>query len=232
MREKNRELVRSLPLFRATGDETFDALLRGSYLQRFPGHLILIREGEPADFLHVVVTGGVELFSQWNDHEATMDIVRPIGAFILAAVLTDAPYLMSARTIEASDILMIPAANLRAEIEQDPALARAMVAELSSSYRALVKTHKNLKLRSSVERLANFLLRLNEDEDGAAEFILPVEKRTIAALLGMTPENLSRAFATLKAYGVAVSGAQVRLDNLDDLRRLAKPTPYIDDQQV
>ena len=44
----------------------------------------------------------------------------------------------------------------------------------------------------------------------------------------MAPENLSRAFQTLKPYGVHVNGAEVRLTLLPDLRRLAKPDPLIE----
>ena len=51
----------------------------------------------------------------------------------------------------------------------------------------------------------------------------------LRVLLGMTPENLSRAFATLKPYGVVVDGARVDLTKPEDLRTLAKPTSLIDD---
>ena len=54
----------------------------------------------------------------------------------------------------------------------------------------------------------------------------------LAALLGMTPENLSRAFATLRPYGVRVDGPTIRLDKVDDLQVLAKPTPLIDDPKT
>ena len=59
---------------------------------------------------------------------------------------------------------------------------------------------------------------------------MPHDKRTIAALLGMTPENLSRAFGTLRPYGVAVNGASVTLSDIAGLEKLAKPTPLIDDE--
>ena len=58
---------------------------------------------------------------------------------------------------------------------------------------------------------------------------LPHDKRTLAALLGMTPENLSRAFATLRPYGVVVNGSSVTLSDLGGLTGLAKPTPLLDD---
>lgn len=159
-----------------------------------------------------------------------MAMVTPVGTFILAAVLKDAVYLMAARTAEKTRLLMIPAENIRQAVEKDPAFARAIIVELASCYRAVVKDHKNLKLRSSVERLANKLLRLNRDQGSRGMVDLPVDKRRLASLLGMTPENLSRAFNTLRPYGVDVDGNMIRLGDLAALERLAKPNPLIDDR--
>jgi CRP/FNR family transcriptional activator FtrB len=158
-----------------------------------------------------------------------MAIAQPVSTFILAAVLKDAPYLMSGRTIESSEILMIPATNIRQTMETDTGFALAMVSELADRYRGVVKATKNLKLRSAVERLANHLLQLNAAQGGSGRISLPIAKSVLASLLGMTPENLSRSFATLRAYGVSVDGATITISKLRDLDKLAKPSAFIDD---
>jgi CRP/FNR family transcriptional activator FtrB len=48
----------------------------------------------------------------------------------------------------------------------------------------------------------------------------------------MTPENLSRAFNTLKPYGVEVDGTRIKLTDLQALETLAKPNPLIDDRRT
>ena len=222
-------VVRELELFASMEEEHFEALMQAAYLQRFPPKVQLITEGEPADFLHVVMEGAVELFAQSNRRETTIAIFEPVSTFILAAVLKDAVNLMSARSIEQSRILMIPAENIRFAMEKDAAFARAIVRELAIRYRSVVKDLKHQKLRTAVERLANYLLREHERQGARGELTLPVDKRTLASLLGMTPENLSRAFGTLDPYGVEVDGGQIRLTRIKDLVILAKPTPLIDD---
>ena len=47
-------------------------------------------------------------------------------------------------------------------------------------------------------------------------------------VLGMTPENLSRAFSSLAPHGVEIEGATVTLLEPDGLARLAQPDPMID----
>lgn len=232
MRAEDLPTVRSLDLFATMSDGSFDDLMQGAFLQWFPPQVVLIEEGAPADFLHVVVDGSVEMFARSNDRETTLAILEPVSAFILAAVLRDAVYLMSARTVGRSRVLMIPAESVREAMQRDPALTRAVVRDLAGAFRASIKSLKSQKLRTGVERLANWLLRASEDQGGGGSVTLGIDKRTLAALLGMTPENLSRAFGTLRRYGVEVSGREIVLAAPQELRRLAKPNPLVDDPTV
>lgn len=229
MRDEDFPAVRSLDLFATMSKTSFDGLMQGAFLQWFPPQVVLIEEGASADFLHVVLDGAVEMFARSNDRETTMAILEPVSAFILAAVLRDAVYLMSARTIERSRVLMIPAESVREALENDPAFTRAIVQDLAGAFRSAVKSLKSQKLRTGAERLANWLLRVHDDQGGTGTVRLGTDKRTLAALLGMTPENLSRAFGALRGYGVEVSGRDIALNAPDELRRLAKPNPLIDD---
>jgi CRP/FNR family transcriptional activator FtrB len=158
-----------------------------------------------------------------------MATVRPISTFILAATIKDAPYLMSARTLEKSRIVLLPSNDVRDIFEADGKFARAIVTELAQCYRSVVKNTKDLKLRTSIERMANYLLRQHSNAGGAPSFELKIEKRRLASYLGMTPENLSRAIKALRAYEVEIDGPTVSVRNVEDLRKLAKPSPLIDD---
>lgn len=221
--------IRGLHLFEDMEDEHFTSLMRGAYVQNFPPQIELITEGDPSDFLHIVLSGSVDLFSRWNGRETSMATVRPISTFILAATIRDAPYLMSGRTLEKSRIALVPSQDVRAVFDVDNNFARAIVGELAQCYRSVIKAQKDLKLRTSLERLANYLLRQQKKTGGAEEFELDFEKRRLASVLGMTPENLSRAFKGLQPYGVTVSGNRIRISDRQDLERFAKPNRLIDD---
>lgn len=229
MTESQYAETRNLHLFSQMDDVHFEALMRGSYVQNFPPQIDLIAEGDPSDFLHVVLSGSIELFATWDERETTMAIVRPVSTFILAATIKDAPYLMSARTLEKSRIALIPSQDVRAIFDLDTGFARAIVTELAQCYRSAIKSAKDLKLRSSLEQLANYLLRQQTQQGGADTFALPIEKRRLASQLGMTPESLSRAFKGLIPYGVDVKGNCITIGNQDDLVRFARPNALIDD---
>lgn len=229
MKDADAEIVRALPLFSAMQQAHFESLIGAGYLQRFPHRVVLLHEGQRPDFLHVLVQGAVEFFSASRGRETTLSFLAPPSAFILAAVVLDQPYLKSARTTESSMVVLIPAEAVRGVFTKDPAFARAVVAELALRYRALVKDLKNQRLRTSLERLANWILAYDDKVGRTGEFKLPMEKRALASLLGMRPENLSRAFGELSGLGVEVDGASVRIVNMAALREFAKPDPLIDD---
>jgi CRP/FNR family transcriptional activator FtrB len=56
-----------------------------------------------------------------------------------------------------------------------------------------------------------------------------MEKKALANLLGMRPENLSRSFAELADLGVAVRGSSVEIRDVAALTAFARPDPLIDD---
>jgi CRP/FNR family transcriptional activator FtrB len=229
MRSEDVEEVRRLRLFRDIAPARLEALLRGAFLQRFPAHVELVREGERADFLHVVVDGRVEMFCAYRDRETTVGVLGPGQSFILAAVLLDRLYLKSARSLLPSRILMIPAEAIREGFAVDPVLARGLGEELALAYRDVVKELKNQKLRTGLERLANWLLTRNAETGSTGRFELPFDKKVLAARLGMAPEALSRAFAALAAYQVVVQGPSVAIKDAEALRKLAHPSALIDD---
>jgi CRP/FNR family transcriptional activator FtrB len=228
MRRSEREAIRSLLLFREVAEPHFNALMQAALLQQFPAHVVLIRENELPDFLHVVVDGTVELFAGYQGRETTIDIIRPVTTFILAAVVLDAVYLKSARTLSPARILMIPAAAIRDVFSRDAAFARATVTELALRYRGLVRALKNEKLRTSAERVANWVLCADRDQGGNGVIDLTYEKRTIASRLGMTPENLSRTLAILARHGLRTRGRTIAISDRIALERFAKPDPLID----
>jgi CRP/FNR family transcriptional activator FtrB len=229
MRPEELEEMRKLPLFRGVSEAHVQAVLKVAYLQRFPAHVELVREGDPADFLHVVVNGQVEVFSQHRDRETTVAVLGPGQSFIVAAVVLDRIYLKSARALTPCRVLLMPADGVRDAFRQDAAFARSLAIELAVAYRSVVKELKNQKLRSSIERLANWLLAQDAAAGGQGRVELQFDKKVLASRLGMAPEVLSRALATLADYSVAVNGREIMIGDMGVLRKLAQPSATIDD---
>jgi CRP/FNR family transcriptional regulator, transcriptional activator FtrB len=214
--------IRSFRLFAELAEDRFQGLIRSAVSGRFGARAFVIKEGRDPEFLHVLLEGSVELFAQADEQETTITILTPVTTFLLPAVVADVPYLASARALTSVRCLMIRADAVRDALTSDPPFARAVVCELSHGFRRLVTELKNQKLRTSTERLADWLLRANVQLGDTGRFTLPFEKRTLASRLGMTPENLSRNFKLLSGWGVTVRGRDVVLKNPRQLTALAR----------
>lgn len=228
------ESIEKLWLFSGLSRDTLEDLTAGALLQRYPPGTVLFDQGERPDFLHVLLDGSVQLLAVGAEgREVLVEIVTPVDSFILAAALTDTPYLMRARVHEAARILLLPTDRLRSELSARPELALTMLASLAGHFRRMVRQVKNLKLRTTVQRVGCFILELSHSgtptqENGDTGYRLPYDKQLIASHLGMTRESLSRALAALRDVGVRTRGDVVFLDAPDKLAEFCSPDALID----
>jgi CRP/FNR family transcriptional activator FtrB len=227
MRAEDLQAVRALPGFSVMDDAVFSRLMAVSFLQTFPTGVVLHEQGNIADFLFVLLSGSAELTACHSNSEGTVTIYGPGRPFSLGAVISDEPTLACARTIGPSLALMVPASAMRAALSDCCRFAQAMLVEVSRQNLDLVREINNQKLRNSAERLANWILS-SAGRSGAEQIQLPFRKRTLASLLGMTPENLSRTIASLEPHGVSFHGAAIAIRDPEALRKLARPTSLID----
>ena len=233
MRTQELLQLRNLPLFSEMKEESLASLLDAALLQQFPTGVILIHEGEHADFLHILVDGLVEIFTEQDGGEWGIHLINPVTTFILAAVVSDQPYLNSARTLTESRVLLIPAQRVRDVFDRDVAFARVVARELAFAYRSAVKKLKGYMARSSVERLANWILTEAHKDAGQGNIqeniVVPFDRGTLASHIGTTRENLSRSLALLTEHGVRIRGREIVIDSKDRLETFARPQRFIDD---
>jgi CRP/FNR family transcriptional regulator, transcriptional activator FtrB len=229
VRSEDFEQVRAIPLFARMSEQSLRQLLDAALLQHFPAGVNLIHEGDRPDFLHVLLDGLVEIFTEQDDVEWGISLVSPVTTFILAAAISDQPYLNSARTLKASRILLIPAKHVQAAFDRDTAFAQLVAGELAIAYRTTVKKLKGYVARSSVQRLANWILSEARIEASGASLVLPFDRATLASHIGTTRENLSRNLAQLTEHGVRIRGREIVIDRRDLLEAFARPQRLIDD---
>jgi CRP/FNR family transcriptional activator FtrB len=221
--------LQSLPLFSDMSEESLASLLDAALLQQFPTGVILIHEGDRADFLHVLIDGLVEIYTEQNGGEWGIHLINPVTTFILAAVVSDQPYLNSARTLGDSRVLLIPAQRVRALFDQDVAFARIVARELALAYRSAIKKLKGYMARSSVERVANWILTEARRDSVQGNIVIPFDRGTLASHIGTTRENLSRSLALLIEHGVRIRGREIVIDSKEALEAFARPQRFIDD---
>lgn len=123
------------------------------------------------------------------------------------------------RAVTAVDLLTVPRSRALSALEADPVLGVAALAGLTRRLHdglAAVEAQKHVPARL---RLARYLLSVL---DGGSR-VLPLPKKDVAALLGVTQQSLSRLLRDLRADGVDVQGGTILCPDRDRLRRLCDP---------
>lgn len=211
-RQTDADRMRSVQLFRGVSDAHFRTLLKSASLRHVARRTILFREGERPTVLYTLIEGSVELFSEGHERRCTIGVIRSMKPCVLTSIVVDRNP-MSARTLERSQLLLVPAMLIHELIETDLGFASAATRELADDCHEVVEDLKNHRLRTTIERIAHWMLRSDKSAGGTGAFALPYDKRTLASYLGMAPENLSRNFAALAPEGLVVRGHHVTLNN-------------------
>jgi CRP/FNR family transcriptional activator FtrB len=219
VRPEDRKLLRATSLFAPLAPQEFERVAAGIVVHGLPRGTLVCQQGERPEFLYVILSGRVALLGEASGKpETVVEFFDAGDVFVAAAVILDAPLLMSARVVRDARIALVPAGSFRRLLTQEPALALALAHQFAHYWRKLIRQIKDLKLKSAAERLAVFLIALAPSGSGAASVTLPQERKLIAAHIGVTPESLSRAFVALRAVGVGGRGRKVTIDDLARLR--------------
>jgi len=228
---KERELaLRRSPLFCDLAPKLLKAIGQGAIAASFEPGDFLFKAGEKADYLHVLFEGTVKMTTgPLGGRDSIIELLQPVDSFLMAAVLTSKPYLMSAQAIEQARVLLIPSTLLRRLVSNNPPLALTMVASLANQYRQMVRHVKDLRLRTAAQRLGIYLLGLAEKEGNGNTLALPFVKKLIAARLNMTPESMSRAIVTLRDEGVDITEDEVHIHDIEALRNFCKVDNILDE---
>jgi CRP/FNR family transcriptional regulator, transcriptional activator FtrB len=217
------ELIRSIPLFSNVLGETCSDLVAAAALRQFAARTILFKEGSRADNLYVVMQGSAELFSEHDERYCTLAVVPAVAPLALCAILSDRNPL-SARVLEPSELIVVPADLVADLFGRDPEFAKAAIQELASKCHEMVENFKSHRLRSTIERVAHWMLRCDRKSGGTGRIVIPFDKRVLASYLGMAPEHLSRSFSALASAGVVVDGRNITLKDRAALSAAAGPS--------
>lgn len=224
------DAIRGAALFAAMSDGNFRSLREAGVVNRLPKGAPVGKPGERV--LHVLVEGTVELYGSHEGQCATIDVKEPVTAINLAGIVRSAAPVELVRTVTAARTLAIPAETIRELVRRDPNFSLAVAAEIADGYRDIMRLLMNEKLRTSVERLAAWIVQTCRINGNQASVELKFNKRILASRLGMAPENLSRNLALLERYGVRNAGRDIMVDDLRRLQAFAKPNPTIDGPAV
>ena len=214
----------SCPLFSEVDPEAIARLCGSRRPITLDAHQIVFSQGDPADAFYLVLEGWVKLYRITpSGEEAIVGIFTRGESFAEPVFFLGGGYPASAEAASRLRLFKIDAARFNEAILNNPGLAATLMGSVVTHTERLFDEIASLKLLSTPRRLAEFLIRQVPAGVESAAVILPYEKTLLAGRLGMTPESLSRALATVKKLGVVVERDHVTIADVAGLEDFARP---------
>src|ERR1700754_1199074 len=177
-------------------------------------------EAEPADYVYQVKSGAVRSYKLLSDGR------RQIGAFHLVGDIfgleNGGEHRFTTEAIIDTTVRLVRRQSLEMVAESDAMVARNLLSMTTNNLQHAEDHMLLLGRKTSLERVAAFLLEMDKRLSASDVMALPMSRRDIADYLGLTLETVSRALSRLHELGtLGFVGNTQRQIVLLDRRQLA-----------
>lgn len=190
------EDVPALPgsdLFSSLPEEALARVAARAVPVRLERHNTLFAEGDEAAEMYVVRGGRIGIAKRSPDgRESIVALMEPGDIFGEMPLFDQEPRSASARALERSELLRLPYAAVRTELEAEPGALWDVVALIARRLRNADDAIADAMLLDVTGRTSKRLLELAGDAD---EFVLPITQEELAGLVGASRERVNKAIA-------------------------------------
>lgn len=199
----NESCIHSVPIFKhlTTNEvEMLDAVIQSKQYKK--GEFIF-REGEKSETLYILHEGTVKI-SKLSDtgKEQVIRFLFPGDYFGHFAFLQEKKHYANAEVLDSASICCIQKRDFQQILEHNPKMTYQFLLAISERLAQADEWMGTISLMETEQRLAKLLLLFYEKNNAQSEIRLPVKKKEMAALLGTTPETLSRKLAHFEELGI------------------------------
>ncbi|MBY5869251.1 Crp/Fnr family transcriptional regulator [Rhizobium leguminosarum] len=216
----NNSVLLQSELFAGLDQATVEQFTATAELRTFAADEKIIAEGKQASFVYCVTNGFVRLSkSESAGREADICVCEPGDTFGEYLLSGGGSYGYGARSADGAEVALFALADLQAFADQHPVVHRNVMRIMVRHLLGAMDCIAGDRLLTAAQRVANYIVSRCPASASQVTFRLPYRKRILAGKLGLAPEALSRAFATLAASGVEVRGNVVLVDSVSQLRK-------------
>jgi CRP-like cAMP-binding protein len=187
------DFLQTVPLFRSLGAAEVATFAQMAREKSYPRGSVILFEDDPGDSLFVVREGRVKVVLVAEDgREVILGILGVGEHFGELSLIDDQPRSAHVVAMEDSTLLVLRRDDFRRRVEQNPAVAWALLIELSRRLRRADEKIGSLVLLDVPGRIARVIL--DAAAEGGSDLIdRPLTHQTIAHVIGASRETVSRA---------------------------------------
>ena len=208
-----RRLLDTTELFAALPPDVLDHLRELATTRSLEKGGLLFSQGDAAHELFLVVGGRIAIGTHSSDgRENMVAVLERGGLFGELGLFDDEPRSADARALTDSEVVAVAYDDVRAVLQDRPALLWLIVRILAQRLRATDEALADAVFLDVPARTAKRLLELAGDAD---EFQLPMTQEDLAGLVGASRERVNKALAMFNRLGWVEATGRSRYRILD-----------------
>lgn len=205
------DLLGRVPLFSELSSAELKRISQVAVPRSFPRDTRVFHEGDSGDACYIVRRGACRVTREHSDGRAiTLANLGPGDIFGELAMLDGETRSASVESLEDTELLALPASDVRALLRDHADMAVKLVVALTRRLREANERISRQSFQTVPSRVAGVLARLlAEDmpaEAGSENVTVRMTQSDLAQLAGTSRESVSRFLATLERAGVVRCG--------------------------
>ncbi len=208
----SREALKHVPVFQGLNDADLDQILQTSVTRSIEEGGYFFFQGDPADYLYVLIDGQVKLVQAGPDgHQVNLRTIHPRQMFgALGVILEGAIYPATAQALCDSAALAIQAAFLRQVMKSGRAMPLDLMTLMASYIQEMQARYRELATERVEQRIARTLLRLTAQSGtmSGAAIELALSRQDLAEMSGTTLYTVSRVLASWERQHLVSTGRE------------------------
>ncbi|MDR9808529.1 Crp/Fnr family transcriptional regulator [Rhizobium hidalgonense] len=213
------EMLQGCELFDGLDADAVESMLSLVEWRTYAINERIAAERQHASQVFYVVRGLVRLTkAESGGREADVCVCEQGDTFAEYLVPGGDVYAQSAWAADITELALFDLPGLRRLAAENSGVQRNVMRIMARHLVGSLECIAGDRLHTAAQRVANYFVSRCPEATAQATFRLPYQKRILAGKLGLAPEALSRAFATLSDAGVAVKGRTVSIGNVALLR--------------
>lgn len=222
--DQNHSCVRKVPIFEHLTAEESQALSEVIQTRQYKKGEFIFHEGEKSDTLFVLNQGTVKISKlSENGKEQIIRFLFTGDFFGQFALLQEKKHYANAEVLDPAVVCCIHKRDFHNLMELNSKMAYHFLLAMSERLQQADEWMGTISLMETERRLAKLMILFYEKNNTSSIIRLPVQKKELAALLGTTPETLSRKLAFFEEQGIlSVDRKMISIKQPDQLREYAK----------
>jgi CRP/FNR family transcriptional regulator, cyclic AMP receptor protein len=207
---ENVELLGKVPLFTELSHDDLGRIADVAIPRAYPRGVRVFHEGDSSDACYIVRSGDLRVTREHSDGRAiALATLGPGDFFGELAMFDGGIRSASVETLDDSELLALPAADLKRLLAEHPDLSVKLIVALVRRIRETNERVARQSFQTVPSRVAGVLSRLIAEEswpEGRDGITVRMTQADLAQLAGTSRESVSRFLATLERAGVVRVG--------------------------